>query len=90
MGRALFAAGLSLVLAGLGHFFLGLKRGIWFAVPSSILLYLYWVGAGGIPLVRLPPAIMVTFEYADVLFLSLGIFAAFDAFSFARRGHGII
>ncbi|HEV8243421.1 MAG TPA: hypothetical protein VGQ07_05470 [Nitrospirales bacterium] len=75
MGRALFAAGLSLVMAGLGHFFLGLQRGIWFAVPSSVLLYLYWTDA---------------FEYADVFFLSLGIFAAFDAFSFARRGHGII
>ena len=75
MGRALFAAGLSLVLAGLGHFFLGLKRGIWFAVPSSILLYVYWADA---------------FEYTDVMFLSLGIFAAFDAFSIARRGHGII
>lgn len=75
MGRALFAAGLSLVLAGLGHVFLGLWRGLWFAVPSMFLLYLYW---------------MEQWEYADVVFLSLGIFAAFDAFSFARRGHGII
>ncbi len=75
MGRALFAAGLSLVLAGLGHFFLGLKRGIWFVVPSSILLYLAFVEA---------------YELADAIFLSVGIFAAFDAFSFARRGHGIV
>jgi hypothetical protein len=75
MGRALFAAGLSLVLAGLGHVFLGLWRGLWFAVPSMFLLYLYW---------------MEQWEYADVVFLSLGIFAAFDAFSIARRGHGII
>ena len=75
MGRALFAAGLSLVLAGLGHVFLGLWRGLWFAVPSMFLLYLYW---------------MEQWEYADVVFLSLWIFAAFDAFSFARRGHGII
>jgi len=75
MGRALFAAGLSLVLAGLGHMFLGLWRGLWFAVPSMFLLYLYW---------------MEQWEYADVVFLSLGIFAAFDAFSIARRGHGII
>jgi hypothetical protein len=75
MGRAFFAAGLSLVLAGLGHAFLGLSRGMWFALPSIFLLYLYWVGQ---------------WEYADVVFLSLGIFAAFDAFSFARRGHGII
>ena len=75
MGRAFFAAGLSLVLAGLGHAFLGLSRGMWFAFPSIFLLYLYWVGQ---------------WEYADVVFLSLGIVAAFDAFSFARRGHGII
>jgi len=64
-----------LVLAGLGHMFLGLWRGLWFAVPSMFLLYLYW---------------MEQWEYADVVFLSLGIFAAFDAFSIARRGHGII
>jgi len=75
MGRAIFAAALSLVLAGLGHFVLGLWRGVWFAVPSTVLLYLYWASF---------------WEFADVAFLSLGVFAAFDAFSFARRGHGII
>jgi len=75
MGRAIFAAALSLALPGLGHFFLGLWRGVWFAVPSAVLLYLYWASF---------------WEFADVVFLSLGIFAAFDAFSFARRGHGII
>ena len=75
MGRAFFAAGLSLILAGLGHVFLGLWRGVWFAIPSIFLLYLYWAGQ---------------WEYADVVFLSLGIFAAFDAFSFAHRGHGIV
>jgi hypothetical protein len=75
MGRAIFAAALSLVLAGLGHFFLGLRRGVWFAVPSTVFLYLYWVNL---------------WEFADVVFLSLGVFASFDAFSFARRGHGII
>lgn len=75
MGRAIFAAALSLVLAGLGHFFLGLWRGVWFAVPSAVLLYLYWMNLWGL---------------ADVIFLSLGIFAAFDAFSFARRGYGIV
>ena len=75
MGRALFAAGLSVVLPGLGHAFLGLWRGLWFAMPGTFLLYLYWAGQ---------------WEYADVVFVSLGIFAAFDAFSIARRGHGII
>ena len=75
MGKALFAAALSLVLAGLGHISLGLRRGLWFAVPSAILLYL---------------AVTEAYELADAVFLSLGIFAAFDAFSIARRGHGII
>jgi hypothetical protein len=75
MGRALFAAGLSLVLAGLGHAFLGLRRGIWFAIPSMVLLYLAFIEA---------------YELADAVFLSFGIFAAFDVFSIARRGRGII
>ncbi|TSA00828.1 MAG: hypothetical protein D4R81_07070 [Nitrospiraceae bacterium] len=75
MGKAIFAAALSLVLAGLGHVFLGLWRGLWFAMPSILLLYLYWTGQ---------------WEYADVVFLSLGIFAAFDAFSFAQRGYGVV
>ena len=74
MGKALFAAALSLVLAGLGHLFLGVKRGIWFVIPSAFLLYLHWTGA---------------FALADAVFMALGIFAAFDAYSFARRGHGI-
>lgn len=76
MGRAFFAAGLSLVLAGLGHVFLGLWRGMWFAVPSMFLLYVYWAG-------------FWDQDIAMAVFLSLGIFAAFDAFSFAQRGHGI-
>jgi hypothetical protein len=74
MGKALFAAALSLVLAGLGHIFLGLRRGLWFIVPSAILLYLHFTNA---------------FELADAFFMAVGIFAAFDAFSIAHRGHGI-
>jgi hypothetical protein len=74
-GRAVFAAVLSLALAGLGHLFLGHRRGIWFAIPSLLLLYLHFTGV---------------FEFAAVAFLALGIFAAFDAFSIAQRGYGII
>jgi hypothetical protein len=74
MGKALFAAFLSLVLAGLGHIFLGLRRGVWFAIPSAVLLYLWSTGS---------------WDLADAFFLSIGIFSAFDAFSFAQRGHGI-
>lgn len=77
MGRALFTAGLSLVLAGLGHVFLGLWRGMWFAIPSMFLLYIYWTG-------------LWDQDMAMAVFLSLGIFAAFDAFSFVHRGHGIV
>ncbi len=75
MGRALFAAGLSLILAGLGHFFLGLWRGLWFAIPSFFLLYLHFTGQ---------------WELADAAFVALGVFSAFDAFSIARRGYGIV
>jgi hypothetical protein len=74
MGKVLFAVALSLVLAGLGHLFLGVKRGIWFAIPSAFLLYLHWTGA---------------FALADAAFVAFGIFSAFDAYSFAQRGHGI-
>ncbi len=77
MGNALFAAALSLVLAGLGHVFLGLWRGLWFAMPSLFLLYTYWTG-------------LWDQDMTMAVFLSLGIFAAFDAFSFARRGYGIV
>ena len=75
MGRAVFAAALSLALAGLGHLFLGQRRGIWFALPSILLLSLHF---GGL------------WEFADVAFLTLGIFSAFDAFSIGQRGYGII
>jgi hypothetical protein len=75
MARAIFAAALSLALPGLGHFFLGQRRGIWFAVPGLILLYLHFA--------RL-------WDFADVTFLGLAIFAAFDAFSIAQRGYGIV
>jgi hypothetical protein len=73
--RAIFAAALSLALPGLGHLFLGQRRGIWFAVPGVILLYLHFAGQ---------------WEFADVTFLGLAIFAAFDAFSIAHRGYGIV
>ena len=75
MGRAVVAAALSLALAGLGQIFLGHRRGFWFAIPSVLLLYLHFTQLWG---------------YADVAFLALGIFSAFDAFSIAQRGYGII
>ena len=73
--RAVFAAVLCLALAGLGHIFIGQWRGIWFAIPSALLLYIHFAGL---------------WEFADVAFLMLGISSAFDAFSFAQRGYGII
>ena len=74
-GRAVFAAVLCLALAGLGHIFIGQWRGISFAIPSALLLYIHFAAL---------------WEFADVAFLMLGIFSAFDAFSFAQRGYGII
>jgi hypothetical protein len=74
MGRAVVVASLSLVLGGLGHGLLGLWRGVWFAIPSALFLYLHFTGG---------------WEYADVAFLAIGIVSAFDAFSFAQRGYGI-
>jgi len=77
MGKALFTIALSLVLAGLGHVFLGLWRGLWFAIPSLFLLYIYWGG-------------LWDQDMAMAVFISLGILSAFDAFSFAKRGYGIL
>jgi len=75
VGKPLLVAALSLVFAGLGHLAIGLPRGLWYAVPSGILLYLHVSGQ---------------WEFADVAFIALGIFSAFDAFSFAHRGYGIV
>jgi len=67
------AASLSM-LAGLGHLYLGEKRGYPFLTIGMILLVVsrtIW-----------PPA--------ELFYLSFAIFSGFDAFSIAKRGHGLM
>ena len=66
------AASLSIV-AGVGHLYLGEKRG-------------YWVLAFGITLIVIGRLI---WPPAQVLYISVAIFAAVDAYSIAKRGHGL-
>ena len=66
------AASLSIV-AGVGHLYLGEKRGYAIFAFGAILFLisrLLW-----------PPA--------ELLYLSLAIFSAVDAYSIAKRGHGL-
>ena len=70
--NAIAAATLS-ILAGVGHLYLGIKRGYVFLACSLsmiIIAKLFW-----------PTAWLIYIQFA--------IFAAFDAFSFARRGSGL-
>jgi hypothetical protein len=72
--RPLIAAGLSLVFAGLGH------------------LYLRQYGRGIIILI-VAYFLLTLSDYSPrswLLNIVLFIFSAFDAFSFGKRGHGIV
>ncbi len=71
--HGLRAASLSLI-AGVGHLYLGEKRG-------------YVVLAFGVALILISRFI---WPPAEVLYISLAIFSAFDAYSFAKRGHGLM
>ena len=62
------------ILAGLGHLYLGEKTGYTFLAFGLALLI--------ISRTIWPPA--------ELLYLSFAIFAAFDAFSIAKRGHGLM
>ena len=71
--HGLLAASLSL-LPGVGHLYLGEKRGyavVAFAVTLFLVSRFLW-----------PPA--------DLLYLSLVIFSGVDAYSIAKRGHGLM
>ena len=67
------AASLSMV-AGLGHLYLGEKRG-------------YSVLAFGMMLIVLARTV---WPPAELLYLSFAIFSAVDAYSIAKRGHGLM
>jgi hypothetical protein len=71
--HGLRAASLSIV-AGVGHLYLGEKRG-------------YAVFAFGMALLIIS---RVLWRPAELLYISLAIFSAFDAFSIAKRGHGLM
>ncbi len=71
--HGLRAATLS-VVAGLGHLYLGEKRG-------------YTVLAFGLALLTISRTI---WRPAELLYLSFAIFSAFDAYSIAKRGHGLM
>ena len=70
--NAIGAATLS-VLAGVGHLFLGQKRGYVFLACGLSLIIIskfYW-------------------PVGWLFYVSFAIFSAFDAFSFAKRGYGL-
>jgi hypothetical protein len=70
--HAIGAASLS-ILAGMGHLYLGVKRGKLFLGCSLLMILIgqfFW-----------PPAWFLYVQFA--------IFAAFDAFAFGKRGHGL-
>jgi hypothetical protein len=61
------------VLPGLGHLYLGEKQGYYIVAFSFILLLISWF----------------VWQPAELLYLSVAIFSAFDAYSIAKRGHGL-
>jgi hypothetical protein len=71
--HGLRAASLS-VIAGLGHLYLGEKRG-------------YLILAFGVALIIISH---VLWRPAELLYLSFAIFCAVDAYSIAKRGHGLM
>ncbi len=62
------------IVPGVGHLYLGEKKG-YLIVAFSVTLFL-------ISRTIWPPA--------ELLYLSLAIFSAFDAYSIAKRGHGLM
>jgi len=62
------------VIAGLGHLYLGEKSGYTFLAFGLVLVL--------ISRTIWPPA--------ELLYLSFAIFSAVDAFSIAKRGHGLV
>ena len=62
------------ILPGTGHLYLGEKKGYGILIFSVSLLLVA----------------RWLWEPAELLYLSFAIFAAFDAFSIAKRGHGLV
>lgn len=71
--HGLRAASLS-ILAGMGHLYLGEKRGygiLAFGLAALLISRVFW-------------------RPAELLYLSLAIFSGVDAYSIAKRGHGLM
>ena len=62
------------ILAGAGHLYLGEKRGYIIVVFGAALVIVS----------------QLLWRPAELLYLSLAIFSAFDAYSIAKRGHGLM
>lgn len=62
------------LVPGAGHLYLGEKKG-WWIVAFSIGLFVIC---------------RTVWEPAELLYLSMIVFSAFDAFSIAKRGHGLM
>jgi hypothetical protein len=61
------------VIVGIGHLYLGEKRGFpLLAAGLTLLIARFW------------------WPGAELLYLSLAIFAAVDAYGIAKRGHGLV
>jgi hypothetical protein len=73
MWRGLQAASLSIV-AGMGHLFLGEKKGYLYLAFGISLILISWF----------------LWKPAELLYFSFVIFSAVDAFSIAKRGHGLM
>jgi hypothetical protein len=72
--RPIIAAALSFLFAGLGHFYL--RQYVRGGIFFVLAFFLYRI-SGYSP-------------RAEMLNLIVFVFAAFDAFSFGKRGHGVI
>jgi hypothetical protein len=71
--RGIQAALLS-IIPGVGHLYLGEKRGYWLLIAGMALLMLsrlWWL-------------------QLELLYMSLAIVSAFDAYGIAKRGYGLI
>jgi len=62
------------LIPGVGHVYLGKTRGYWI-IAIGVILILLWKFFW-------PPA--------QLLYISFTIFTAVDAYSFAKRGHGLM
>lgn len=73
MWDGLRAASLS-VVAGVGHLYLGERKGyVYLAFGVSLILISWFL-----------------WKPAELLYISFAIFSAVDAYSIARRGHGLM